>query len=129
MLRGRVWETKRFPTSIRRAGFARPRKRDAEDKPGVSNLMDIYGCVTGKSYEEIEREFDGRGYGDFKLAVGEAVAQGLEPLQKKYREIMEDKSYLDSVISANDEKAAAYAAKTLRKVQKKVGLTEKLRRS
>ena len=91
--------------------------------------MDIYGCVTGKSYEEIEREFDGRGYGDFKLAVGEAVAQELEPLQKKYREIMEDKSYLDSVISANDEKAAAYAAKTLRKVQKKVGLTEKLRRS
>lgn len=101
--------------------------RYGEDKPGISNLMDIYGCVTGKSYEEIEREFDGKGYGDFKLAVGEAVADELAPLQARYAELMAEKTYLDSMIKANDEKAQYYAMKTLRKVQKKVGLTERIR--
>ncbi|MDE7434543.1 MAG: tryptophan--tRNA ligase [Lachnospiraceae bacterium] len=98
-----------------------------EDKPGISNLMDIYGCVTGKSREEITSEFDGRGYGEFKLAVGEAVADELEPLHRRYEELMADKSYIDSMIKANDEKAAHYAVKTLRKVQKKLGLTERIR--
>ena len=98
-----------------------------EDKPGISNLIDIYGCVTGKTREETEKEFDGKGYGDFKLAVGEAVAAELEPLQKRYGELMADKTYLDSMIKMNDEKAAYYANKTLRKVQKKVGLTERIR--
>lgn len=101
--------------------------RYAQEKPGISNLMDIYGCVTGKSYEEIEREFDGKGYGDFKLAVGEAVADELAPLQSRYQELMKDKTYLDSMIKMNDEKAQYYATKTLRKVQKKVGLTERIR--
>ena len=77
--------------------------------------------------EEIEKEFDGKGYGDFKLAVGEAVAAELEPLQKRYGELMADKTYLDSMIKMNDEKAAYYSNKTLRKVQKKVGLTERIR--
>lgn len=98
-----------------------------EDKPGISNLIDIYGCVTGKTREETEKEFDGKGYGDFKLAVGEAVAAELEPLQKRYQELMADKTYLDSMIKMNDEKAAYYSNKTLRKVQKKVGLTERIR--
>ena len=98
-----------------------------EDKPGISNLIDIYGCVTGKTREETEKEFDGKGYGDFKLAVGEAVAAELEPLQKRYGELMADKTYLDSMIKMNDEKAAYYSNKTLRKVQKKVGLTERIR--
>lgn len=98
-----------------------------QEKPGVSNLMEIYGCVTGKSYEEIEKEFAGKGYGDFKMAAGEAVAEHLAPLQKKYRELMADKAYIDSMIKNNDEKAQYYANKTLRKVQKKVGLTEKIR--
>ena len=98
-----------------------------EDKPGISNLIDIYGCVTGKTREETEKEFDGKGYGDFKLAVGEAVAAELEPLQKRYGEPMADKTYLDSMIKMNDEKAAYYSNKTLRKVQKKVGLTERIR--
>lgn len=98
-----------------------------EDKPGISNLIDIYGCVTGKTREETEKEFDGKGYGDFKLAVGEAVAAELEPLQKRYGELMVDKTYLDSMIKMNDEKAAYYSNKTLRKVQKKVGLTERIR--
>ena len=101
--------------------------RYAEEKPGIRNLMDIYSCVTGKDYSAIEQEFEGRGYGEFKLAVGEAVADELSPLQKHYASLIEDKAYLDSMIKMNDEKAAYYAAKTLRKVQKKVGLTERIR--
>ena len=101
--------------------------RHSEDKPGISNLMDIYGCVTGKTYEEIEREFEGKGYGDFKLAVGEAVADELEPLQKRYAELLKDKAYIERCIKANDEKAAYVANKTLRKVHKKIGLTEMIR--
>lgn len=98
-----------------------------EDKPGISNLIDIYGAVTGHSNEEIEREFEGQGYGTFKLAVGETVADELEPLQKRYAELIADKSYIDRVIKENDEKAAYYAGKTLRKAQKKLGLTERIR--
>lgn len=98
-----------------------------QEKPGVSNLMEIYGCVTGKSHEEIEKDFAGKGYGDFKMAAGEAVAEHLAPLQAKYKELMADKAYIDSMIKNNDEKAQYYANKTLRKVQKKVGLTEKIR--
>lgn len=101
--------------------------RYSEEKPGICNLMDIYSAAAGKSHEEIEREFDGRGYGDFKLAVGEAVAALLAPLKKRYEEIMKDKSYLDSMIKKNDEKARYMAEKTLRKVHKKVGLTELIR--
>lgn len=100
---------------------------DAQKKPGISNLMDIYSAVTGKSYEAIEQEFAGKGYGDFKLAVGEAVADELKPLQTRYAELMKDKAYIESMIKMNDEKAAYYANKTLRKVQKKVGLTERIR--
>ena len=101
--------------------------RYAEEKPGISNLMDIYSAVTGKTYEEIEKEFVGKGYGDFKLAVGETVADHLKPLQERYEQLMKDKAYIESMIKQNDEKAAYYANKTLRKVQKKVGLTERIR--
>ncbi len=101
--------------------------RYAEEKPGISNLMDIYSAVTGKTYEEIEKEFAGKGYGDFKLAVGETVADHLKPLQERYEQLMKDKAYIESMIKRNDEKAAYYANKTLRKVQKKVGLTERIR--
>ncbi len=101
--------------------------RYAQEKPGISNLMDIYGAVTGKTNEEIEKEFAGKGYGDFKMAVGETVADHLKPLQERYEQLMKDKSYIESMIKANDEKAAYYAMKTLRKVQKKVGLTERIR--
>lgn len=101
--------------------------RFSEDKPGVSNLMTIYGCVTGKTMEEIEKEFDGKGYGDFKLAVGECVADELKPLQERYYALLEDKTYIEKCIKENDEKAQYFANKTLRKVQKKVGLTERIR--
>ncbi len=101
--------------------------RYAKEKPGISNLMDIYSCVTGRDHAQIEKEFDGRGYGEFKMAVGEAVADSLAPLQARYQELMADKSYLDRMIRQNDEKAQSFAIKTLRKVQKKVGLTERIR--
>ncbi len=100
---------------------------DRENKPGISNLMEIYGCVTGKTTDEIEREFDGKGYGDFKLAVGEAVADELAPLQSRFDELMKEKSYIETCIKNNDDKARYVATKTLRKVQKKVGLTEQIR--
>ncbi len=101
--------------------------RYSEDKPGVSNLMDIYGAATGKTKEEIEREFDGKGYGDFKLAVGESVADLLRPLQERHAALTKDKAYIDGIIKANAEKANYFAHKTLRKVQKKVGFPEKIR--
>ena len=101
--------------------------RYSDDKPGIKNLMDIYAATTGKTKEEIEKEFDGKGYGEFKLAVGEAVVSLLQPLQTRMKELQEDKAYIDSVIKANDEKAQYFAMKTLRKVQKKLGLTERIR--
>ncbi len=100
---------------------------DAENKPGISNLMDIYSCVTKKSKEDIEKEFEGKGYGDFKLAVGEAVANELAPVQEEYNRLLKDKEYINSCIKENDEKAAYFANKTLRKAMKKVGLTEMIR--
>ncbi len=97
---------------------------DEAEKPGISNLMTIYSVMTGKTYDEIEREFDGKGYGDFKLAVGEAVADGLKPIQDRFYELSKDKAYVDGIIKANAEKANYFARKTLRKVQKKVGFPE-----
>ena len=101
--------------------------RYGEDKPGISNLMDIYGCVTGKTNDEITAEFAGKGYGGFKLAVGETVADELAPLQKRYEELLKDKAYIENCIKENDAKAAYFANKTLRKVHKKIGLTEMIR--
>ena len=98
-----------------------------EDKPGVSNLIDIYRCCLNKSVEEVEREFDGKGYGDFKMAVGEAVVSVLKPLQDEFNRLSKDKAYIDGIIKENAEKANYYATKTLRKVQKKVGFPERVR--
>ena len=94
---------------------------DPEHKPGVSNLMSIYSAVTGKSYDEIEQEFDGQGYGAFKPAVGEAVAETLRPIREEATRILGDKAYLEGVYKAGAEKASYVANKTLRKVYKKVG--------
>ncbi|MBE6996675.1 MAG: tryptophan--tRNA ligase [Ruminococcaceae bacterium] len=98
---------------------------DAKAKPGVSNLMDIYSAVTGKTYAEIEREFDGLGYGAFKPAVGEAVADYLRPIREETERILADKAYLQSVYKDGAERAGAIARKTLRKVYKKVGFVER----
>ncbi len=101
--------------------------RYSEDQPGIKNLIDIYSSVTGKIPEETEKEFDGKGYGEFKLAVGESVAALLKPVQDKFNELSKEKTYIDGIIKANDEKANYYALKTLRKVQKKVGFPERIR--
>ncbi len=100
---------------------------DPEAKPGISNLMDILSAVTGETLDDIQAEFAGKGYGDFKIAVGEAVANELAPLQAEYERLLKDKAYIEGCIKQNDEKAAYFANKTLRKVMKKVGLTEMIR--
>ena len=98
-----------------------------DEQPGIKNLIDIYSACTGKSPADIEREFDGKGYGDFKVAVGETVVSVLKPLQDRMADIAKDKAYVDSVIKNNAEKANYFANKTLRKVQKKVGFPERIR--
>ncbi len=95
--------------------------RYADDKPGVSNLMNIYSCATGKTAEEIEKEFDGRGYGDFKLAVAESVLDVLRPLQAEYSRLINDETYLASQFAAAAEQASAIAEKTLRRLKEKIG--------
>jgi tryptophanyl-tRNA synthetase len=92
-----------------------------ESKPGVSNLMTIYRAFTGKSLPEIEREFEGRGYGDFKAAVGEACADGLAPVRDEFARLIADKAHLDAVMKAGAEEAAYYARKTMSKVRRKIG--------
>jgi tryptophanyl-tRNA synthetase len=93
-----------------------------QEKPGVSNLMAIYSACTGKTYAEIEQEFDGKGYGAFKPAVGEAVIETLRPIQDETRRLLGDKAYLQKVMNDGADKASYVAEKTLRKVYKKVGL-------
>ncbi len=94
---------------------------DPVNKKGISNLMQIYSVATGKSFETIESEFTGRGYGEFKPAVGEAVVEMLRPIREEATRLMADKAYLESVYHEGAERAAHTAARTLRKVQKKVG--------
>ncbi len=98
--------------------------RFAEEKPGVSNLMTIYSCFTGKNYDEIEREFAGKGYGEFKLAVGEATADALAPVQARFAELMADKAGLEAQMKKGAEEASYYARRTLSKIQKKLGFVQ-----
>ena len=95
--------------------------RLSEDKPGVSNLINIYSAVTGKTVAEIEREFEGKGYGDFKLAVGETVADELAPIKARYEDIIKDKDELVRIFREGDERAERVARKTYFKAMKKVG--------
>ena len=101
--------------------------RYTEEQPGIRNLIDIYCVCTGKTPEETEKEFDGRGYGEFKTAVGESVVGVLKPLQERFDDLSKNRDYIDKVIKNNAEKAEHYALKTLRKVQKKVGFPERVR--
>ncbi len=96
-----------------------------QEKPGVSNLMQIYSVCTGKDYAAIEAEFSGRGYGDFKAAVGEAVVETLRPIREETERILADKAYLEGIYRAGAERASYVANKTLRKVYKKVGFVER----
>jgi tryptophanyl-tRNA synthetase len=99
--------------------------RFSEDKPGVSNLMSIYGAATGKTMEQIEAEFEGQGYGILKSRVADALCEELAPLQQRYEKIRADKAYLGSVIQNGAEQARRNAERMLRKVHKKLGLAPK----
>ena len=94
---------------------------DPENKPGISNLMTIYSIAANKSFDEIEGEFAGKGYGDFKLAVGESVVELLRPIREEAERLLKEKAYLESVYKEGAERASRSAARTLRKVYKKVG--------
>ena len=96
--------------------------RYAEGKDGINNLLTIYSVVTGKSIAEAEAEFAGKGYGDFKLAVGEAVADHLKPIRDRFAELRSDKAQLESFYHAGADKALYVSQKTLSKVYKKIGL-------
>jgi len=100
---------------------------DTENKPGISNLMQIYSVCTGKDFSAIESEFDGKGYGDFKMQVGEAVVELFRPIREESDKLLADKAYLESVFKAGAEKASYTADRTLRKVYKKIGFIEKPR--
>ncbi len=93
----------------------------AEGKDGINNLMSIYSAFTGKEFDEIEREFEGKGYGDFKAAVGEVCADGLENVRTEYSKLVKDKAYLEGIMKDGAEKASYLASKTLSKVYRKVG--------
>lgn len=94
----------------------------AEDKPGVSNLLTIYSAFSGESIAAAENRFEGKGYGDFKIAVGETVVDALKPIREKYDRYMTDKAELERIMKEGAAKAAGIAFKTLRKVKKKIGL-------
>ena len=98
-----------------------------DEQPVVKILIDIYSACTNITPQEVVKEFEGKGYGDFKMAVGEAVVSVLKPLQDEVARLEKDKAYIDGIIKNNADKASYYAMKTLRKVQKKVGFPERIR--
>ena len=112
---------RKFKKAVTDSDTERCVRYDLANKPGVSNLMSIYSACTGKTFEEIEAEFDGKGYGAFKPAVGEAVVELLRPIREESQRIMDDKAYLENVYQEGAERARRLALKTLSKVQRKVG--------
>jgi len=97
---------------------------DPENKPGVSNLLTIYSCFSGKTIEEAEKEFEGKGYGDFKAAVGEVCCDKLVPVQEEFKRILADKAYLEEVMKKGADEASYFARKTLSKVKRKLGFVQ-----
>ena len=97
------------------------------EKPGISNLLSIYTAFTNKTIEQAESEFEGKGYGEFKLAVGEAVSSVIEPIRQEKNRLLGDKAYLDEVLKSGAERAERLAYRTLSKVYKKVGLVPRKR--
>lgn len=95
---------------------------DPENKPGVSNLMQIYSSITGLKMEEIEKEFENSGYGDFKTKVAETVVAKLEPIQKRYKELLENKEYLEKIYTEGANRARKLASKTLDEVKERIGI-------
>jgi tryptophanyl-tRNA synthetase len=93
----------------------------SEEQPGVKNLMGILSALTATAYEDIEKKYEGQGYAQFKKDVAEAIIIELEPIQKKVKELLDNKTYLEEVYKKGAEKANYVANKTLRKMQKKIG--------
>ena len=116
---------RKFKRAITDSDTERCVRYDRANKPGVATLIDIYAAVTGKSYEAIEAEFEGKGYGAFKPAVGEAVVELFRPIRERTEELLADKAQLQQLYRAGAEKASAIAGRTLRKVYKKVGFLER----
>ncbi|MCR4717711.1 MAG: tryptophan--tRNA ligase [Lachnospiraceae bacterium] len=112
---------RKFKRAVTDSDTENPVRFDPENKPGVANLMNIYATVTGKSFEEIEAEFSGKGYGVFKPAVAEAVIEALRPIREEAERLIKDKAYLEDVYKKGAQNASYIANKTLRKVYKKVG--------
>ncbi len=112
---------RKFKRAVTDSDSVNPVHYDRENKPGVANLMNIYATLTGKSFDEIEKEFEGKGYGVFKPAVGEVVIDTLRPIREEAERLIKDKAYLDDVYRQGAERASYIANKTLRKVYKKVG--------
>lgn len=92
-----------------------------DEQPGIKNLMTILNCTTGMSFEDIEKKYEGQGYAQFKIDVAEALVAEMEPVQKKVKELLDDKSKLEEIYKKGAEKASYVANKTLRKMQKKIG--------
>ena len=101
--------------------------RSGPDKPGISNLLSIMGAFSGKSLEDLQAEFEGRGYGDFKKAAAEVVVEGLRPIRERFEEVDKDQAYLDAVLKGGAEFAQKKAYKILSKVYRKVGFVERFR--
>ncbi len=96
-----------------------------DGKAGINNLINIYSSITGKSVEDTVNEFRGKGYGEFKMAVGEVVADELSPIKARYEELRKDKAYLESIYSRGAERAYAISNRTLNKVKRKVGFVDR----
>ena len=112
---------RKFKRAVTDSDTENPVRYDRENKPGVANLMNIYSTLTGKTFEEIEAEFAGKGYGVFKPAVGEVVIDAMRPIREEAERLIKDKAYLEDVYRKGAEHASYVANKTLRKVYKKVG--------
>lgn len=95
--------------------------RYAPGKDGINNLMGIYSCITGRTFEQIQAEFDGKGYGDFKTAVAEALIEHLRPIQERFHALIQDKAYLESCYAACAQDALRLSQRTLKKAMKKIG--------
>ncbi|MBC7766135.1 MAG: tryptophan--tRNA ligase [Hyphomonadaceae bacterium] len=97
----------------------------AEGKDGINNLLTIYASFTGEKIEAIEARFDGKGYGDFKLAVAEVIVEGLRPVREKYEDLMQNKDYVHKIYTESAQKAQAISMRTMKKVYKKIGFVER----
>jgi len=96
-----------------------------EGKHGINNLINIYSAVTGKTAEETVNEFSGKGYGDFKMAVGEVVAAELKPIRERYEDLRKNKDYLEQIYKSGAERANKLSNRTLNKVKRKVGFVDR----